>query len=117
MVLHPYRPTAERESSRADLDPLEKPPRCQSGEDPDHQSYRLGSDAHRAWLSLSLDRHRDLPSGRQARVGDGRLSAAQWPGPDKAHVPGDAGVQSADAATPAAPREVVGLQLVDDHWP
>ncbi len=45
----------------------------------------------------------------------GGLSASRWPGPDPAHVPGHAGVQSAHGPVEAGPCEGVGTPSADDH--
>jgi hypothetical protein len=47
---------------------------------------RLGGASHPQNLSQALDRPRDLPSGREAALGHGRVSAQEWRGPDEAHV-------------------------------
>ncbi len=57
----------------------------------------------------------DLSSGRQVAAWHGRLSASQRPGPDRARVPGDAGVQFAHEPTEAEPCEGVTPLSVDDH--
>ncbi len=118
VVLHRRRPPATGEASRADRPLVAQSSRSNRGQGPgDQSSYALGNQTHSARLPTTLDRHRNLSPRRQTEIGHGSLPAPQWPGPDKAHAPGDGGLQSPDATTPQPPRNEVGPATADDHRP
>src|SRR5438132_10340198 len=75
----------------------------------------MGSDPDELGVSTSLDRHRDLSSGREAAVGARRLPGAQRRGADPPRVSRQRSVQSLDALVATDPSAGLGSADADDH--
>src|SRR5438105_15593970 len=75
----------------------------------------MGSDPDELGVSTSLDRHRDLSSGREAAVGARRLPGAQRRGADPPCLSRQRSVQSVDALVAAEPTAGLGSANADDH--
>ena len=75
----------------------------------------MGSDPDELGVSTSLDRHRDLSSGREAAVGARRLPGAQRRGADPPRISRQRSVQSLDALVATDPSAGLGSADADDH--
>src|SRR4030095_16695865 len=75
----------------------------------------MGSDPDELGVSTSLDRQRDLSSGRETAVGPRRLPGAQRRGADPPRVSRQRSVQSLDALVATDPSAGLGSADADDH--
>src|SRR5438270_6490093 len=115
MVLHQEYPHSWGHAYGTDRGAVETTTRCRAAQDVDQQSDLLGSASDPQSLSQALDRNGDLPPGREAASGHGRLSAQEWREPDAAHVSRVPGVQRLDEPVAAGPCAGMGSYTSDDH--
>ena len=71
MVLHLHRPHSGCAPQGADPDPVASSPGSPAVQDSRFESDPVGSPADLEGVPTSVDRHGDIPSGRQTGIGDG----------------------------------------------
>src|SRR5215203_3351953 len=115
MVLYQKYPYSGCDAHGADCGAVETRTGCRTAQDFDEQSHLLGSASYPQDLSETLDYPGDLPSGREAAFGHGRVSAQEWREPDPAYVSRVPGVQRLDDPVAARPCAGMGSSTPDDH--